>query len=82
MVERGRIARELHDVIAHNISMMVVQAGAAGLVLDGEQPHVRNALEVIAGTGRQTVDEMRTLLGVLRSDDGPGPQTAARPGRS
>ncbi len=59
-------------MIAHNISMMVVQAGAAERVLDGEQPHVRNALEVIAGTGRQTVDEMRTLLGVLRSDDGPG----------
>jgi signal transduction histidine kinase len=73
MVERGRIARELHDVIAHNVSMMVVQAGAAERVLDGKQPHVRNALEVIAVTGRQTVDEMRTLLGVLRSDDGRGP---------
>jgi signal transduction histidine kinase len=72
VVERARIARELHDVIAHNVSMMVVQAGAAERVLDGEQPHVRNALEVIAATGRQTVDEMRTLLGVLRSDDGPG----------
>jgi signal transduction histidine kinase len=70
-VERGRIARELHDVVAHNVSMMVVQAGAAGRVLDGEQPDVRNALEVIAATGRETVDEMRTLLGVLRSDDGP-----------
>jgi signal transduction histidine kinase len=40
-------------------------------VLHGEQPHVRNALEVIAVTGRETVDEMRTLLGVLRSEDGP-----------
>ena len=70
-VERGRIARELHDVVAHNVSMMVVQAGAAARVLDGDQPDVRNALEVIAGTGRETVDEMRALLGVLRSDDGP-----------
>jgi signal transduction histidine kinase len=70
-VERGRIARELHDVVAHNVSMMVVQAGAAGRVLHGEQPDVRNALEVIAATGRETVDEMRTLLGVLRSGDGP-----------
>jgi len=70
-VERGRIARELHDVVAHNVSMMVVQAGAAGRVLYGEQPDVRNALEVIAATGRETVDEMRTLLGVLRSGDGP-----------
>ena len=74
-VERGRIARELHDVVAHNVSMIVVQAGAAARVLDGDQPDVRNALEVIASTGRETVDEMRTLLGVLRSDDGP----AAKP---
>jgi signal transduction histidine kinase len=70
-VERGRIARELHDVVAHNVSMMVVQAGAAARVLHGEQPDVRNALDVIAAAGRETVDEMRTLLGVLRSDDGP-----------
>jgi signal transduction histidine kinase len=72
MVERGRIARELHDVIAHNVSMMVVQAGAAERVLDGDHPHVRKALDVIASTGRQTVDEMRTLLGVLRADAGLG----------
>jgi signal transduction histidine kinase len=70
-VERGRIARELHDVVAHNVSMIVVQAGAAARVLDGDQPDVRNALEVIASTGRETVDEMRALLGVVRSDDGP-----------
>jgi signal transduction histidine kinase len=67
-VERGRIARELHDVVAHNVSMIVVQAGAAARVLRGDQPDVRNALDVIAATGRETVDEMRTLLGVLRSD--------------
>jgi signal transduction histidine kinase len=65
-IERARIARELHDVVAHNVSMMVVQAGAAERVLAGEQPHVREALAAIAGTGRQTVDEMRTVLGVLR----------------
>jgi signal transduction histidine kinase len=70
-VERGRIARELHDVVAHNVSMMVVQAGAAARVLDGDQPHVSAALEAIASTGRQTVDEMRTLLGVLRDHDDP-----------
>jgi signal transduction histidine kinase len=70
-VERGRIARELHDVIAHNVSMIVVQAGAAARVLKGEQIHVREALEAIETTGRATVDEMRRLLGVLRrSEDG------------
>jgi signal transduction histidine kinase len=70
-VERGRIARELHDVIAHNISMIVVQAGAAAHVLEGEQPEVRTALDAIETTGRETVDEMRHLLGVLRrADDG------------
>lgn len=68
-VERGRIARELHDVIAHNVSMMVVQAGAAVRVLDGEQTDVRYALHAIAEAGRQTVDEMRTLLGVLRAGE-------------
>jgi signal transduction histidine kinase len=70
-IERGRIARELHDVVAHNVSMMVVQAGAAERVLERPQPHVRNALQAIARTGRQTVDEMRTLLGVLREANNP-----------
>jgi signal transduction histidine kinase len=68
-IERGRIARELHDVVAHNVSMMVVQAGAAERVLDGEHPDVRAALTAIANTGRETVDEMRTLLGVLRTNE-------------
>jgi signal transduction histidine kinase len=67
--ERGRIARELHDVIAHNVSVMVIQAGAAGLVLEDQRPDVRNALTTIEQTGRQTVDEMRRLLGVLRRAD-------------
>jgi signal transduction histidine kinase len=69
-VERGRIARELHDVIAHNVSMMVVQAGAAARILEGDQPDVRTALSAIEGGGRETVDEMRRLIGVVRSDDG------------
>jgi signal transduction histidine kinase len=69
-VERGRIARELHDVIGHNVSMMVVQAGAAARVLEGDQSNVRNALTAIEQTGRQTVDEMRRLIGIVRRDDG------------
>jgi signal transduction histidine kinase len=78
-IERGRIARELHDVVAHNVSMMVVQAGAAARVLEGVQPHVRDALAAIAETGRTTVDEMRTLLGVLRSTED-GLALAPQPG--
>jgi signal transduction histidine kinase len=70
-IERGRIARELHDIVAHNVSMMVVQAGAADRVLGDGPSDVRAALEAIASTGRQTVDEMRTLLGVLRQEETP-----------
>ena len=69
-VERARIARELHDVIAHNVSMMVVQASAAARVLEGDQVDVRHALEAVEVTGRETVDEMRRLIGVVRNDDG------------
>jgi signal transduction histidine kinase len=78
-VERGRIARELHDVVAHNVSMMVVQAGAAAQVLEGAQPDVRDALAAIADTGRTTVDEMRTLLGVLRAGED-RPDLSPQPG--
>ena len=79
--ERARIARELHDVVAHNVSMIVVQAGAAARILEGEQPDVREALAAIEVTGRETVDEMRRLLGVLRrAEDGPAlaPQPTLR----
>ena len=65
-VERARIARELHDVVAHKISVMGVQAAAARRVLTGDQPAVRRALEAIESTGRETIDEMRHMLGVLR----------------
>jgi signal transduction histidine kinase len=67
--ERVRIARELHDVIAHTISVMVVQAQAGQRVLEGEQASAREALGSIETTGRQALVEMRRLLGVLRSED-------------
>ena len=67
--ERARIAREMHDVIAHNVSVMVVQADGAAFALDAEPDRAREALTAISRTGRQALTEMRRLLGVLRTDD-------------
>jgi signal transduction histidine kinase len=67
--ERARIARELHDVIAHHVSMIVLQAGAERRVLDGANASTRDVLETVEQTGRSALTEMRRLLGMLRGDE-------------
>ena len=79
--ERARIARELHDVVAHNVSVMVVQADGASYALTSDPDRARQALAAIASTGRQALTEMRRMLGVLRrDDDGTEPERAPLPG--
>jgi signal transduction histidine kinase len=67
--ERARIARELHDVVAHSISVMVLQARGGRRVLDSDPADARDAFAVIEWTGQQALDEMRRLVGMLRSGD-------------
>jgi signal transduction histidine kinase len=75
--EQARIARELHDVIAHNVSVMVVQAAAANDVFDARPERAREALHAIEASGRSALAELRRLLGVVRED---GADYAPQPG--
>jgi signal transduction histidine kinase len=75
--ERTRIARELHDVVAHRVSLMTVQAGAAKAVASEDLEASLRAMGAVEQAGRQALDELRHLLGVLRPEtdlDGLGPQ--------
>lgn len=75
--ERTRIARELHDVVAHRVSLMTVQAGAARTVGADDPEGAARAMEAVEKAGHQALDELRHLLGVLRPEaeaDGLGPQ--------
>jgi signal transduction histidine kinase len=67
--ERVRIARELHDVVAHHMSVISLQAGVARYVLDTDLPTARTALDTVGETSREALAEMRHLLDVLRVDD-------------
>ncbi|MEV5503577.1 sensor histidine kinase [Nonomuraea fuscirosea] len=78
--ERSRIARELHDVVAHHVSVMTVQAAAARRVLAADPDLAREALSAIEHTGRLAMTEMRNIVGVLRTDARAelGPQPGVR----
>lgn len=76
--ERTRIAREMHDVVAHSVSLMVVQAGAARRILDTRPERSRGAMLAVEDAGRQALAELRRIIGLLREDP-PGEGLAPMP---
>jgi signal transduction histidine kinase len=79
MRERARIARELHDVVAHSVSMIAVQAETAPYTMEDLSPQARAGYTEIAKTAREALVEMRRLLSVLRADAKPEPDAANSP---
>jgi signal transduction histidine kinase len=77
--ERARIARELHDVVAHHVSLIAVQAEAATSLLPGQPDRARRSMEIVGDTARQALTELRRLLGVLR---GPSERLETAPSAS
>jgi signal transduction histidine kinase len=78
--ERARIARELHDVIAHSVSVMTVQSAAARRVVDSDRESAVHAMEVVERTGREALGELRRLLGLVRPRDSHDDQLLPQPG--
>ncbi|MGB3413389.1 MAG: histidine kinase [Microbacteriaceae bacterium] len=72
--ERTRIARDMHDVVAHSLTVMVAQADGARYLVDQDQAQTKAALEVIASTAREALAQVRVLLAELRHRQDPGPQ--------
>jgi signal transduction histidine kinase len=82
--ERLRIARELHDMVAHSIGIIAIQAGVGSRVIDTQPAEARNALSAIEVTSRETLSGLRRMLGALRQADpeaGPGTYQGADPGQ-
>lgn len=79
MHERERIAREMHDIVTHHVSVMVIQAGAAERALPRRPDDARQAVASIASTGRQALTELRTMFGVLGSSNDPGAEATDAP---
>ncbi len=80
--ERLHIARELHDIVAHTLSVIAIQSGVGRHVLDTQPEEARKALAAIETTSRSALNDLRWVLGVLRSDDGEGPARDPAPGLS
>lgn len=77
--ERARIGRELQDIVAHSVTMMVVQAGGARVLMHGQPDRARAAILTVERTGREVLVDLRRMLGILRND-GSAPTLTARPG--
>jgi signal transduction histidine kinase len=78
--ERSRIAREMHDIVAHNLSVMIALADGAAYRVHDDPDRAEDAMLTASRTGRQALTEMRRLLGVLREDDGARQDRAPQPG--